>query len=44
MVAINYVIHKIGVDNYEKFLSEIFTDHVGVKTKYTFKNILVKTR
>lgn len=39
MVAINYVIHKIGVDNYEKFLSEIFTDHVGVKNKVHFQKI-----
>tara|TARA_X000000368_G_scaffold332954_1_gene270219 strand:+ start:24455 stop:25606 length:1152 start_codon:yes stop_codon:yes gene_type:complete len=39
MVAINYVIHKIGVDNYEKFLTEIFTDHVGVKNKVHFQKI-----
>lgn len=39
MVAINYVIHKIGVDNYEKFLSEIFTDHVGVKNKVHFQKV-----
>ena len=39
MVAINYVIHKIGVDNYEKFLSEIFTDHVGVKDTVHFQKI-----
>jgi len=39
MVAINYVIHKIGVDNYEKFLTEIFTDHVGVKNKVHFQKV-----
>ena len=39
MVAINYVIHKIGVDNYEKFLTEIFTDHVGVKDTVHFQKI-----
>ena len=35
-VAINYVIHKIGADNYENFLKEIFTDHVGVKNTVHF--------
>lgn len=35
-VAINYVIHKIGADNYENFLTEIFTDHVGVKNNIHF--------
>ena len=39
MVAINYVIHKIGIDNYEKFLTEIFTDHVGVKNDVHFNKI-----
>ena len=38
-VAINYVIHKIGVDNYENFLKEIFTDHVGVKNDVHFSKV-----
>ena len=35
-VAINYVIHKVGIDNYQKLLTEIFTDHVGVKNTIHF--------
>ena len=38
-VAINYVIHKIGVDNYENFLKKIFTDHVGVKNDVHFSKV-----
>jgi len=38
-VAINYVIHKIGADNYENFLTEIFTDHVGVKNNIHFMKV-----
>ena len=35
-VAINYAIHKVGIDNYQKLLTEIFTDHVGVKNTIHF--------
>ena len=35
-VAINYVIHKVSIDNYQKLLTEIFTDHVGVKNTIHF--------
>ena len=38
-VAINYVIHKVGYDNYEKLLKEIFTDHVGVKDDVHFVKV-----
>ena len=38
-VAINYVIQKIGVDNYENFLKKIFTDHVGVKNDVHFSKV-----
>ena len=40
-VAINYVIHKVGADNYEKLLKEIFTDHVGVKDDVHFVKVSV---
>ena len=38
-VAINYVIHKVGIDNYQKLLTEIFTDHVGVKDTVHFMKV-----
>ena len=38
-VAINYVIHKVGYDNYEKLLEQIFTDHVGVKNDVHFNKV-----
>ena len=38
-VAINYVIHKVGTENYQKLLKEIFTDHVGVKDTVYFDKV-----
>jgi CubicO group peptidase (beta-lactamase class C family) len=38
-VAINYVIHKVGIENYQKLLKEIFTDHVGVKDTVHFVKV-----
>ena len=38
-VAINYVIHKVGIDNYQKLLTEIFTNHAGVKDTVHFMKV-----
>ena len=38
-VAINYVIYKVGTENYQKLLKEIFTDHVGVKDTVYFDKV-----
>ena len=38
-VAINYVINKVGIENYKKLLKEIFTDHVGVKDTVHFMKV-----
>tara|TARA_B100000579_G_C22751974_1_gene814477 strand:- start:100 stop:1290 length:1191 start_codon:yes stop_codon:yes gene_type:complete len=38
-VIANYVLQKVGIDNYENFLKEIFTDHVGVKGNVYFNKV-----
>ena len=38
-VAINYVIHKVSIDNYQKLLTEIFTNHAGVKDTVHFMQV-----
>ena len=38
-VAINYAIHKVGIDNYQKLLTEIFTNHAGVKDTVHFMKV-----
>jgi len=38
-VIANYVLQKVGIDNYENFLKEIFTNHVGVKDSVYFNKV-----